>query len=168
MLRPGERMALPAARSLADEADYEPCGELDDGKAFGDRAARFWNDVQGLPAGNHSRNSIVRRAAPVYSGAGELDRREDRGSTHRESGAEKREVQLLDRADDSRVPGFDYCEVFAGLFDAAAAVFRVAGSGRRGHRFPAGVLPGLRKVLPAQGDHGGARPADVAGGSAVR
>src|SRR6266849_9076636 len=111
-------MALPAARPLADEADSKPRGELDDGEAFGDRAARFWDDVQGLSAGNHSRDSIVRRAAPFYPGAGELDRREDRGSADRESGAEEREVKLRDRADDSRVPGFDHREVLAGLFDA--------------------------------------------------
>src|SRR6266850_12875 len=136
-------MALPAARPVADEAGSEPRGELDDGEAFGYRAARFWNDVQGLPAGNHSGNSIVRRAAPVYPGAGELDRREDRGSAHRESGTEEREVQLRNRADHSRVPGFDHREVLAGLLNAAAAVFRIAGRGRRGNRFPAGVLPSL-------------------------
>src|SRR5258708_31303405 len=122
---------------------------------MGNRAARFWNDVQGLPPGNHSGNSALRRVAPVHSGAGKFDGRENRGSAHRKSPAEKRKVQLRDRAHHPRISGFDYRQIFIGLFDAAAPVLRVARRGRGGAWFSSGSIPGLRKILPAQSDYGG-------------
>src|SRR5256885_12770331 len=54
----------------ADATASQPRRQLDDGKAIGNRSARFWNHVQGLPPGDHSGNSALWRAAPVHSGAG--------------------------------------------------------------------------------------------------
>src|ERR1700674_1404112 len=80
--------------------------------------------------------------------AGKFDRRENCGSAHRESPAEKRKVQLRDRSHHPRISGFDYRQIFIGLFDAAAPVFRLAGRGRGGAWLSPGVIPGLRKILP--------------------
>src|SRR6266851_578525 len=166
-LRRNFGLASPPAGPLADAAASQPHRQLDDGKTFGNRFARFWNNVQSLPQGDHSGNSALRRAAPLHPGAGKFHGGENRGSAHRESRAQEWKIQLRDRAHDPRLPGFDYREVFIGLFDAPAPVFRAAGRGRGGAGFPARVLPSLRKILSAQGHHGGARATDDAVSGAV-
>src|SRR5712692_6909891 len=60
---------------------YARRDELDDGQAFRDRAARLRHDLQGVSPRDHSGNSTVRRATPVYSGAGKLG-----GRAHHEIG----------------------------------------------------------------------------------
>ena len=48
-------------------------------------------------------------------------------STDRKSGAQERQIQLRHWPNDSRVSGFADRQVLAGLFNAAAAIFRIAG-----------------------------------------
>src|SRR6516165_12098610 len=96
-------MESAAERPLADETLAEPRGELDDGEAVGNRFARFWHDVQSLPAGDFAGNPIVWRVAPLHSGAGEFDGSANRGSAHFESGKKERKVELRNRANDPGV-----------------------------------------------------------------
>src|SRR3984893_13713038 len=42
-IRPGQRLALRAARPLVDAAVSQSRGQLDDGQAVRHRSARFWN-----------------------------------------------------------------------------------------------------------------------------
>ena len=91
------------------------------------RPARFRDHLQGLPPRNHSGDSAIRRTASVYPGAGGSTGRADHGSAHHRSGSQEREEQLRHRPDAARFSGFDYREVPAGLLDAAAAVFWLAG-----------------------------------------
>src|SRR5258708_13094285 len=120
-------MASPPKGSLADASTSQPYRQLDDGETFRARAARFWNHVQGLPPGDYSGNSALRRAPPLYSRARKFKWRENRGSAHRESRPQERKVQLRNRADDPGVPGFVDRQIPARLFDPAVAVFRFAG-----------------------------------------
>src|SRR5207247_2681425 len=86
------------AGPLADAPASQPRRQLDDGKTFGDRPSRFWDDVQGLPARDHSGNSALRRVAPLHPGAGEFDGRENRGSAHREPPTQERKIEIRERA----------------------------------------------------------------------
>src|SRR5258708_12317999 len=122
-------MASPPKGSLADASTSQPYRQLDDGETFRARAARFWNHVQGLPPGDYSGNSALRRAPPLYSRARKFKWRENRGSAHRESRPQERKVQLRNRADDPGVPGFVDRQIPAGLFHSAFAVFRFAAHG---------------------------------------
>src|SRR6266851_3843754 len=81
--------------------------------------------------------------------------------------AQKREEQLRDRAHDSGFSGFADREVFAGLFDAAAAIFWFAGRCRDGAGSGAGRLFGGRKVCAWRERDDAAWAAAVAGGGAV-
>jgi len=63
--------------------DPKQRGELDDGETYGVELARFRHYVKGTAA-NNSRNSIVRRAAPVSALDGE----------HPESKHRRREVEV--------------------------------------------------------------------------
>src|ERR1700730_2248339 len=136
-------MAVCAARPLVDAPSAEPDGQLDDGETVRAGVARFWDDVQSLPARDHSGNSIIWRAAPVYSGAGQLDRRAHHGSADYRWRAQEREEQQRNRTDDSRFSGFDDCEVFAGLLNAATAIFWFAGRCGDRARSGAGGVPGV-------------------------
>src|SRR5437899_1345298 len=103
----------------------------------------------------------------VLSDIYEHDCRENHGDSHRESPAQKRAIELRHWADDSRVSGFTDGEIFVGLFDAAAAIFRPIRDGRSRAGFLAWRLSGVRKVLQPQGHHDGAWATDAAGGGAV-
>src|SRR5205807_2275421 len=99
----------------------------------------------------HDPEEIPRFLEKIEEG---FDRRENRGSADRKSPSQEREVQLRNRAHHPGFPGFDYRQIFIGLFDAAVAIFRFARRGRDGLWFPARLLPGLRKVLLAPSNHG--------------
>ena len=136
-----------AERPLVDEASAEPHRELVDGKAFGDRAARFWNDIQGLPARNIAGNPTLRRTSQVYSRAGKFNGRAHRGSADFESETQERAVELRDWAKHPRVFRPDHGEIPAGLFDAAAAVFRDAGFGGDGTGFALDLFLAIKKIF---------------------
>src|SRR5580692_5091117 len=122
-------MARVAHGSLADETTAEPHRQRDDGEVVGRGFARFWDDVQSLPARSFVGDSFVRRAASVYPRFGELGGSVSGGSTDLEYCAKERGVQLRDIAHDTRVAGLVEREIFIGLFDQAFAVFWPAGIG---------------------------------------
>src|SRR6266566_1525325 len=166
-VRPGQRLAPPAQRRLADAAGPEPRGQLDDGEALRHRIARFRNDFQSLSTRDHPGDPVVRRTAPFHPGTGRVERRENCGSADRESSSQKWQIQLRNRPHDSRVSGFDDREVFAGLFHAAAAILRISWNLRRVGGDGDRRLSGNRQTAAPHGHHLGARTADAAGRRAV-
>src|SRR6185312_7801837 len=124
-------MARAAGRQPAAAAHSVGVRELDDGAGERRGHSRLRDDVQGVPARGDPQHTALWRDASVYSGAGELVRREHLRDTNLEPGAAAWTEPLWNRANGARVLRPDDDPVSAAVYDAAAALLRV--DRRAGH-----------------------------------
>src|ERR1700723_1035531 len=117
--------------------------ELDDGQAFRGGDPRLRHDFQGLSPRDDQGCSVVRRNAPLYSGAGRMERSQDRRGSDSQYRAARRPIALRHFAHSARFFRHHHHPLPDALYDAPAALLRSSGTagiicGWRNHGVPAG------------------------------